>query len=283
MDAIKKKMINLAMSTEEAKAKTLFYEQETKRINENADKFEEQLRVLHKKTQFCESQYDTCCEQIFETTMKLEEKEKLFGNAEAEIGGLGRRIVLLEEEVERSEERLAKAVTELAHMSHRADSTIKKRQLLENSNSISEEQVFESEHQLKEEKFMLGESELKNDDIARKLATMEAELERSNERGTLGEKKIVDLEEELRVIGQNLQQLEVSEEKALQREESLQTKIKNLTASLKTAETREENAIMNIQRLNIRIDQLEEDLLNEKLKIKKTSDDLDSTFTELFS
>ena len=134
MDAIKKKMINLAMSTEEAKSKTLFYEQETKRINENADKFEDALRVLHKKTQFCESQYDTCCEQIFETTMKLEEKEKLFGNAEAEIGGLGRRIVLLEEEVERSEERLAKAVTELAHMSHRADSTIKKRQLLENSN-----------------------------------------------------------------------------------------------------------------------------------------------------
>ena len=130
---------------------------------------------------------------------------------------------------------------------------------------------------------MLGESELKYDDIARKLATMEAELERSNERGMLGEKKIVDLEEELRVIGQNLQQLEVSEEKALQREESLQTKIKNLTASLKTAETREENAIMNIQRLNIRIEQLEEDLLNEKLKIKKTSDDLDSTFTELFS
>ena len=95
--------------------------------------------------------------------------------------------------------------------------------------SISEEQVFELEHQLKEEKFMLGESELKYDDIARKLATMEAELERSNERGMLGEKKIVDLEEELRVIGQNLQQLEVSEEKALQREESLQTKIKNLT------------------------------------------------------
>ena len=89
---------------------------------------------MHKKTQFCESQYDSCCEQIFETTIKLEEKEKLFGNAEAEIGGLGRRIVLLEEEVERSEERLAKAVTELAHMSHRADSTIKKRQHLENNN-----------------------------------------------------------------------------------------------------------------------------------------------------
>ena len=35
----------------------------------------------------------------------------------------------------------------------------------------------------------------------------------------IGEKKISDLEEELRLVGQNLQQLEVSEEKALQREE----------------------------------------------------------------
>ena len=33
---------------------------------------------------------------------------------------------------------------------------------------------------------------------------------------------------------------------------------------------KEENATMNIQRLNVRIDQTEEDLLNEKLKIKVT-------------
>ena len=38
---------------------------------------------------------------------------------------------------------------------------------------------------------------------------------------------------------------------------------------------------MNIQRMNIRIDQIEEDLLNEKLKIKKVSDDLDSTFESM--
>ena len=99
----------------------------------------------------------------------------------------------------------------------------------------------------------------------------------------MGEKKIIDLEEELRVVGQNLQQLEVSEEKALQREENYQNQIKNLTDSLKGAENREENAIMNIQRLNIRIDQIEEDLLSEKLKIKAVSDDLDSTFTSMLT
>ncbi len=67
-----------------------------------------------------ESQYDNCAQQIFETLTKLDEKEKAFGNAEGDVGALSRRVLLLEEDVERSEERLAKAVTELANMSHRA-------------------------------------------------------------------------------------------------------------------------------------------------------------------
>ena len=38
------------------------------------------------------------------------------------------------------------------------------------------------EGQLKEDKFTMAESERKYEDIARKLATMEGELERSNDR-----------------------------------------------------------------------------------------------------
>merc|ERR1712156_985616 len=231
--------------------------------------------------QSLEGQFDSCTEQLFEATGKLEQKEKAYSSAEGDVGGLARRALLIEEEVERSEERLAKAVTELAKHSIRADAAIKQRQRLENLNSANEEQGDKLEAQLKEDKFTMAESERKYEDIARKLATMEGELERSNDRATLGEKKILDLEEELRVVGQNLQQLEVSEEKALQREENYQNQIKNLADSLKVAENREENATMNIQRLNIRIDQIEEDLLSEKLKIKSISDDLDGTFTTM--
>ena len=45
--------------------------------------------------------------------------------------------------------------------------------------------------------------------------------------------KIVELEEELRVVGNNLKSLEVSEEKALQREDVYEEQIRNLTARLK--------------------------------------------------
>ena len=47
------------------------------------------------------------------------------------------------------------------------------------------------------------------------------------------------------------------------------------------AETRAENSEMNIQRLNIRIDQIEDELIHEKMKIKGVSDDVDSTFKQM--
>ena len=52
--------------------------------------------------------------------------------------------------------------------------------------------------------------------------------QRSNERADNEEKKIQELEEELKVVGNNLQQLEVSEEKAMAREENYQKQIYEL-------------------------------------------------------
>jgi len=276
-------MITLSAATEEATARAEKFEDETKRITELADKYEEQLRTIQKKMQTMEGSFDACTEQLFEVSLKLESKEKAYSNAESDVGSFSRRTLLLEEEVERSEERLAKAVSELAKQSQRADGAVRKRQTLENDNSSKEEENDKLEVQLKDDKYTLAESERKYEDIARKLATKEDEMARSNERCTGGEKKIIDLEEELKVVGQNLQGLEVSEEKALKREEDYQRQIWELMNRLKNAENLEENATMNIQRLNVRIDQIEEDLLTEKMKIKSVSDDLDKTFTDMLS
>ena len=85
----------------------------------------------------------------------------------------------------------------------------------------------------------------------------------------------------MRVVGQNLQTLEVGEEKTIQREEKYQSEILDLRLKLKASEYRGEQAEMNIQRLNVRIDNVEEDLLSEKLKIKKSSDELQQVFIEM--
>ena len=281
MDAIKKKMQTLATDTANAIARTTHFDDEIAKTSAIADNYEEQVRTIQKKMQALEGQFDACTETLFDVSVKLELKEKAYTNAEGDVGGLSRRILLLEDEEDISEERLAGTVTKLCHESRRADTAIKKRQQLENMNTASVEQTDKLEEQLKEAKFMLEESERKFEDISRKLGTMEGELERSNERADMGESKIISLEEELKVVGQNLQSLEVSEEKAIQREENYQKQIRDLSLRLKISEARDENATMNVGRLNVKIDQIEESLLTEKLKIKAVSDDLNKTFDDM--
>merc|ERR1719500_1551826 len=233
--------------------------------------------------QAMESAFDVCTEDLFNQTVKLEEMEKKAGNAEGEVSSLRSRLILLQENNEKQEERLAKATLELAGACLRADSNVRKRTELENAVSSNEESIDSLDKQLAESKFTLAASESKFDDISRKLATLEADSARGNERADGAEKKIKDIEEELRVVGANLQQLEGGEEKTIQREEASQNEILELLYKLKMSDYRGENAEMNIQRLNVRIDQVEEDLLSEKYKIKKVSDDLNQTFEDMIN
>merc|ERR1719206_674493 len=219
--------------------------------------------------QAMESQFDVCTEDLFNQTIKLEEMEKKAGNAEGEVSALRGRLILLQENNEKQEERLAKATLELAGACLRADSNVGKRIELENGVSSNEETIDNLDKQLAESKGTLSDSENKFDDISRKLATLEADAARGNERAEGAEKKIADIEEELRVVGANMQQLEIGEEKTIAREEASQNEILELLYKLKRSEYRGE--------------QVEEDLLGEKYKIKKISDDLNQTFEDMIN
>merc|ERR1719500_734892 len=94
--------------------------------------------------QAMESQFDVCTEDLFNQTMKLEE-------------------------------RLAKATLELAGACQRADASVRKRIELENGVSSNEETIDNLDKQLAESKVTLSDSENKFDDISRKLATLEAD------------------------------------------------------------------------------------------------------------
>merc|ERR1712088_1134016 len=193
---------------------------------------------------------------LFNATIKLEEKEKVAANAEEDVGSSSRRILLLEDDADKSENRLATAVSGLMRASLRADEQTKARTQLLNAISTNEEDIDELENQLKEAKTILLESERKYEDIARKHNNLELELARANERAD-------------------------NEEKKMAREENYQKQIRELFNRLKAAETQAENSEMNIQRLNIRIDQIEDELIHEKLKIKAICDDVDGTFRQM--
>merc|ERR1712088_78679 len=92
-----------------------------------------------------------------------------------------------------------------------------------------------------------------------------------------------DTVEELETVGENMKQLETSAEKALEREEKLVEKIYNLQSKYKVTEARFEYGEMNITKLNQRIDDIEDEIYREKLKIKKCSDELDDTFDDMLA
>ena len=117
--------------------------------------------------------------------------------------------------------------------------------------------------------------------VARKLAMVEADLERAEERAETGESKIVELEEELRVVGNNLKSLEVSEAKSNAREKADKQEVKHLSAKLKQAESRAEFAEKSVTKLQHEADKLDTDLINEQEKLKEMVEEVESTFVEL--
>merc|ERR1711905_48661 len=107
-----------------------------------------------------------------------------------------------------------------------------------------------------------------------KLGVQESELKRGLERAELAENNLKSIEEELETVGENMKQLEKSAEKALQREEKLVEKIYTLQSKYKTTEAKFEYGEMNITKLNQRIDDIEDEIYREKLKIQKSSNEM---------
>merc|ERR1711926_40970 len=114
---------------------------------------------------------------------------------------------------------------------------------------LMEEEAKKSEQNLADTATKLAsDNEQKLDELSRKLGVQEAELKRGIERAELAEK-------------------------ALEREEKLKDKILQLQHKYKAAEARFEYGEMNITKLNHRIDDIEDEIYREKLKIKKCSDE----------
>merc|ERR1711922_67381 len=119
------------------------------------------------------------------------------------------------------------------------------------------------EEELKSARNQAEDADKKYEEVQKKLVQTEADLERTEERAEVGEIKIVELEEELRVVANNLKSLEVSEEKANQREASNKEQIKTLTAE---------------QKLQKEVDRLEDELASEQEKLKGITEELEQTF-----
>merc|ERR1712203_651813 len=247
MDAIRKKMQSLKSETDGLYKTISGFEEATREAAARADQADCDIRDYGKKVQQLEIGFDETNDKLTKATEPLEAAEKQFKEVESDVPALTRRIMLMEEEDKKSAEQLCQTITKLALTSKAAD------------------------------------NEQKLDELSRKLGVQEAELKRAVERAELAEKNLKDIEEELETVGENMKQLETSAEKALEREEKLVEKIYNLQSKYKVTEARFEYGEMNITKLNQRIDDIEDEIYREKLKIKKCSDELDDTFDDMIS
>jgi tropomyosin-1 len=281
MDAIRKKMQSLKGETDVLYATIARFEGDTKESNAQSDGHEADIRDLGKKIQGYECDFDETFDKLNKALLALEEKEKAFKTAEEEVSALTRRIMLMEEEAKKADSSLADTVTKLALASKDADGILKKVKFFESKTMNSEVEIEEADKNLRETTKMASDNEQKLDELTRKLGVQEDELKRSTERAELAEGKLKDVEQELEAIGDNMKQLEISAEKAQEREEKLIDKIHTLMERLKVAEARFEYGEMNVSKLNLRIDDIEDEIYREKLKIKKVSDELSDTFDDM--
>ena len=283
MDAIRKKMQSLKTETENLFKTIKALEDEARNSEEVANKCDYDIRDISKRISILEADFDAANDKLVATNSRLEEREKTLKQTEEEVNSMSRRQALMEEEDKKSDAALADTVIRLAIMSKNADSILKRVKYFESKTMRNEVEIEEMDKTVRETKKMAHDSDQKLDEMTRRLGVQEEECRRSTERAESADGKILELEEELNNVGENMKQLEISAEKAQVREEKLKEQIRGLIAKFKAAEARYEYGEMNITKLNHRIDDLEDDIYREKLKIKRVSDELNSTFDDMLT
>jgi len=283
MDAIRKKMQSLKSETDSLYKTIAGFENDTKEATDRADQADCDIRDFGKKVQSLEIGYDETNDKLTKATESLEEADKQFKEVEGDVAALTRRIMLMEEEDKKSADVLCGTITKLALTSKSADNVLKAVKSVESVCMNNEVTIEELEKGLRTTIKMAMDSEQKLDELSRKLGVQEAELKRGLDRAELAEKKLKGIEEELAIVGDDMKQLEKSAEKALEREEKLVTKILSLQSKYKITEAKFEYGEMNITKLNQRIDDIEDEIYREKLKIKKCSDEMDETFEDMIA
>merc|ERR1712106_1269251 len=281
MDAIGKKMQSLKGETDQLYGIIRNFEEEGKEAEARANQADCDIRDFGKKVQSFEIGYDETNDKLTQALSQYEEAEKHFKEVEADIAALTRRIMLMEDEDMKSAENLCGTITKLAVTSKQADTTLKAVKVVKSACMNNEVTLEELDKNLRATIKMATDNEQKLDELSRKLGVQEAELKRGLERAELAENNLKGIEEDLESVGDNMKKLETSAEKALEREEKLVEKILSLNNKFKATEARYEYGEMNITKLNQRIDDIEDEIYREKLKVKRCSDELNETFDDM--
>merc|ERR1712168_1156120 len=219
MEAIKKKMQAMKVEKDNLCDRCDEVEQKTKEAHIRQEKAEEELTELTNKAKTLEIDVDKFGEKLSAQVMA----------AEAEFNRLNRRVQELEEDLELTEQKYATAIQKDDKAATEADDSDRMAKVLANRSVEDEQKMSNLSADLAVAQKRAEEADKLYDEAQKKMQTAEAALEVNGERADVSEFKIVELEEELKVVANNLKSLEVSEDKANQRESFYKSEIKRLT------------------------------------------------------
>jgi len=281
MEAIRKKMISLKTAKENSADKEKDLQNTVVELNNLLKEKDNDILQLGKKIMKVENGLDDATEALAASTLAIEEAEKQQLVNEEEVSALQRRCSLLDDDCARSDGRLQVESTKLAEAAADAEAVEIKRKLLEAKNMVNEERIDSLEGQIATASEVALVSTRNQEEISRKLAMTQVELDRTVEKATEAEAKIQELEEQLNIVGQNMKTLELSETNALKRHEEFEEKIRDLILNLKFTEIQAAAAEREAAKLQKELDALVSELSEWKDKYQEICVELEQTFNEM--
>merc|ERR1712180_36160 len=276
-----KKMLSLKGSKEASADEEKALQNRVVELNALLKSRDDEILQLGKKIMHVENELDDATEKLAADTLAIEEAEKQQLVNEEEVSALQRRCSLLDDDCARSDGRLQVESTKLAEAAADAEAVEIKRKLLEAKNMVNEERIDSLEGQIATASEVALVSTRNQEEISRKLAMTQVELDRTVEKATEAEAKIQELEEQLNIVGQNMKTLELSETNALKRHEEFEEKIRDLILNLKFTEIQAAAAEREAAKLQKELDALVSELSEWKDKYQEICVELEQTFNEM--
>lgn len=209
-----------------------------------------------------------------ETRVQLNNQTKEREDAESEVTNLQRKLKLIEEKIEKNDERYELIAGKLQSASDHFAESDDRRQTVENQYQSIGDKHEQLERQVAEAKRVAEEADAKCEEVVRKLVLGEHHKDRAEERAARSDAKIASLEAELGGLNKTMKTLSVSGDVNGKREEDLEEEMKVVKERFRDAEVKAEMAERTVQKLQTEIDRMENCLLTEKGKKKRMEEDM---------